>query len=99
VAEIDIQRKEGPGIWPWILGALALLLVIGAVLYFTGNDRDDTTPTRTEQVDPARTAPGTTAPGTTTPGTAPGAAPGTTTPGATTPGDTVPRTPGTGPGT
>jgi hypothetical protein len=40
MAEIDIQKKEGPPIVPIVLGVLALVLIIAAVWYFTGNDDD-----------------------------------------------------------
>ncbi len=106
MADIDIQRKEGPGMWPWILGAIALILVIGAVLMVTGSDDtaradrngEPAAPAATEtwpQQDPAYDDPATTpaTPGT-TPETAPGStAPGTV-PGTDRPGDD-PRTPGT----
>jgi hypothetical protein len=39
VADIDIQKKEGPGIWPWILGIAVLALVVWGVMEMTGNDR------------------------------------------------------------
>lgn len=37
MANIEIQRKQGPGMWPWLIGALALVLVIWAVFEFTGD--------------------------------------------------------------
>lgn len=39
MAEINVERKEGGSIWPWIIGMLALLL-IGWLLY-SMFDRDD----------------------------------------------------------
>jgi hypothetical protein len=39
MADIDIQKKEGPGIWPWILGVAVLALVVWGVIEMTGNDR------------------------------------------------------------
>jgi hypothetical protein len=44
MAEIDIQEKKGPGAWPWILGIIALLLLVGVIWAVMGNDdeRDDT---------------------------------------------------------
>jgi uncharacterized phage infection (PIP) family protein YhgE len=41
MADIHIQKKEGPPILPILLGLLALGAVIAIVLLFTGNDRDD----------------------------------------------------------
>jgi hypothetical protein len=84
MTNIDIQKKEGPGIWPWLIGALALVLVIWAVVEFTGTGTDrGAAPPATEQA-PAETYPPVTptdpyapdpyappAPGT-EPGTAPG---------------------------
>jgi hypothetical protein len=40
VANIDIQKKEGPPILPILLGLLAIGAVIAAVWLFTGNDDD-----------------------------------------------------------
>jgi hypothetical protein len=40
MADIDIQKKEGPPILPIVLGVLALVAIIAAVLLFTGNDDD-----------------------------------------------------------
>jgi hypothetical protein len=43
MADIDIQKKEGPPILPIILGVLALVAVIAAFLLFrNGDDRADT---------------------------------------------------------
>jgi hypothetical protein len=42
MADIDIQKKEGPPILPIILGVLAIGAIIAAVLLFTGNDEDRT---------------------------------------------------------
>lgn len=39
MAEINVERKEGGSIWPWIIGLLALLLV--GWLLFSMFDRDD----------------------------------------------------------
>jgi hypothetical protein len=45
MADIDIQKKEGPPILPIVLGVLALVAVIAAVVWFTGNG-DDVATTR-----------------------------------------------------
>ncbi|CAN5856023.1 hypothetical protein BH23GEM9_BH23GEM9_35260 [soil metagenome] len=37
MADIDIQRKEGPPVLPILLGVLAIGAIIAAVLLFTGN--------------------------------------------------------------
>lgn len=44
MAQIDIQKKEGPPTWVWIAGVIALLLVAGVVWALVTNDgdRDDT---------------------------------------------------------
>jgi len=43
MAEIDIQEKQGGPIWPWILGILAVLVLVGVIWAVTrpGDDRDD----------------------------------------------------------
>lgn len=110
MANIDIQKKKGPGVWPFVIGALALVLVIWAVVEFTGNDTMDTTaPATTEQQQwetqpppPPPPGPGV-APDPAAPGTQPGTQPGATQPGTldpagTTPGATDPATQGTLPG-
>jgi hypothetical protein len=51
MADIDIQRKRGPGIWPWILGIAVLALVVWGVIEMTGNDR-----TAADPMDPAAPA-------------------------------------------
>jgi hypothetical protein len=43
MANIDIQKKEGPPILPILLGVLAVAAVIVAVWLFTRNDDDSTT--------------------------------------------------------
>ena len=40
MAEIDIQKKQGPPAWAWILGLIALLVVIGVVWAVMGTDDD-----------------------------------------------------------
>jgi hypothetical protein len=40
MADIDIQKKSGPGIWPWIVGLLLLVLVVWGVTRLTGTDDD-----------------------------------------------------------
>jgi hypothetical protein len=48
MAEIDIQKKEGTPVWAWIVGLIALLLVVGVIWAVMGND-DDRTDTRVGQ--------------------------------------------------
>jgi len=48
MAEIDIQKKEGTPVWAWIVGLLALLLVVGVIWAVMGTD-DDRTDTRVGQ--------------------------------------------------
>lgn len=42
MAEIEIQKKEGPPAWIWIVGILALLVLVGVIWALTqgGDDRD-----------------------------------------------------------
>jgi hypothetical protein len=44
MAQIDIQKKEGPPSWVWIAGVIALLVVVAVVWAVMSNDdgRDDT---------------------------------------------------------
>jgi hypothetical protein len=70
MADLDIQKKEGPPILPIILGVLAIAAIIAAVLLFRGDDDDYTDTT-------AGTQPYDTAAVARTPGV--GAAPGTAT--------------------
>lgn len=44
MAQIDIQKNEGPPAWVWIAGVIALLVVVGVVWAVMSNDgdRDDT---------------------------------------------------------
>lgn len=45
MAEIDIQEKQGQPTWMWILGIIALLVLVGVIWAVTrsGDDRDDAT--------------------------------------------------------
>jgi hypothetical protein len=48
MADIDIQKKQGPGVWPWVIGVAVLALVVWGVaqMFDTRDDRalvDDTT--------------------------------------------------------
>jgi hypothetical protein len=98
VADINIQEKRGPGIWPWIIGALVLVLIVWGVTQMTRDDHD----AGTAADQPGMTAPAAErAPGEPAPGTRPGAAdPGTTTPGTGDPGAGMGTGQGTGaPGT
>jgi len=42
MADINIERKEGPPIVPILLGVLAVIAIIAALIWFTGNDEPDT---------------------------------------------------------
>jgi hypothetical protein len=91
MANIDIQQKRGPGIWPWIAGLAVLALIIWGVMEMT-NDRtaatDTTAQPAAEQTPVMPPPPGmTTPPGQAAPGAGPGEpgpAPAQTEPGATT---------------
>jgi hypothetical protein len=43
MAEIDIQEKRGQPMWVWIVGILALVVLVGVIWALTtrGDDRDD----------------------------------------------------------
>ncbi|MGI8546055.1 MAG: hypothetical protein ACR2M1_01780 [Gemmatimonadaceae bacterium] len=108
MAEIPIQRKTGPNIWPWIIG-LVVLALLGWFLFGRNNNNAIATSTTDSTammntapgaatapaVNPAGTPGATMTPGTTTPATPGTMTPGTTTPGTTTPGTMTPGTPGT----
>jgi hypothetical protein len=47
VAEIPIQPKRGAGIWPWIIGAIVVLLLLWFLLNRRA-DTDDVTPAGTD---------------------------------------------------
>jgi hypothetical protein len=54
MADIDIQEKRGPGLWPWLIGLVALALVVWGVVQYMDNDEDlVATTTAEEQVTPA----------------------------------------------
>jgi penicillin G amidase len=110
VADINLEKKSGPGPWVWIAGLVVLALVVWGVMEFTGNDRragDDrqTTPAaeqwevEQQQQPLPRTEPYTPPPGgQQDPNT--GVRPGTTNPaGLDDTGARTPTGPGTGPGT
>ena len=52
MANIDIEKKEGGSVWPWILGLLLLVAVLAFVFWPHDNDRDNDTDgvAATEQV-------------------------------------------------
>jgi hypothetical protein len=43
MAEIDIQEKQGQPMWVWVLGILALLVLVGVIwaVMRNGDDRDE----------------------------------------------------------
>lgn len=41
MADINVERKRGGGMLPWILGLLALLLLIWLLSRFLGGDGDE----------------------------------------------------------
>lgn len=55
MADIDIQEKRKGAVWPWIVGALALVLVVWGVSEMMGGDDDEFVATSAEElvVDPA----------------------------------------------
>lgn len=54
MADIDIQEKRKASVWPWIIGALALILVVWGVSEMLGGDDDEFVATTTDEmvVDP-----------------------------------------------
>ncbi|TVP46220.1 MAG: hypothetical protein EA350_07590 [Gemmatimonadales bacterium] len=44
MAEIDIQKKEGTPTWAWIVGLVALLVLVGVIWAIMGTDDDTTEP-------------------------------------------------------
>lgn len=59
VADIDIERKKGGGIWPWILGLLLLGLLAWGLSRCSGDDADDSAavPVTDTAVAPSAVAP------------------------------------------
>lgn len=54
MADIDIQEKKG-SIWPWVIGLLALVLVVWVGMEMLGNDEEEfaaTTPGMEQPADP-----------------------------------------------
>jgi hypothetical protein len=95
VADINLEKKSGPGAWAWIAGLVVLALIVWGVMEFTGDDRraDDeaqTTPAAEQwQVEQPQQPLPRTEPYTPPPGDP--AQPGTQ-------GPAAPGQPGTGPG-
>jgi hypothetical protein len=65
MAEIDIQKKQGQPAWVWIVGVVALLVVVGVIWAATRDDgthddpgvRQDTVPTQTSAIPAGYDAP------------------------------------------
>ncbi|MEX1183702.1 MAG: hypothetical protein WEF86_10750 [Gemmatimonadota bacterium] len=49
MAEIELRRERGRSIWPWIVGALALVLLVWGVTEFMGTDDEDFVATTAEE--------------------------------------------------
>ncbi len=43
MAEIRIERRRGPGLWPWLIGLVVLALLIWAIAELVNTDRDNKT--------------------------------------------------------
>jgi hypothetical protein len=57
MADIDVERKTGPGIWPWILGLVVLALLAWLIFSMMGrDDRPAAVTTDTVAPEPAPTA-------------------------------------------
>lgn len=39
MADINVERKRGPGIWPWIIGLIILALILWWLFARGGDDR------------------------------------------------------------
>ncbi len=81
MADINVERKQGPGIWPWIIGIIILALIAWWLFARGRNDRAEPTPA----VDTTVVAPG---------AGATGAGMGVQGAMGTMPGDTMARMPG-----
>ena len=44
MADINVERKQGPGIWPWIIGVIILALILWWLFARGRNDRAEPTP-------------------------------------------------------
>jgi hypothetical protein len=91
MADIHVQKRSGPGVWPFVVGALALVLVIWAIVEYTGSDAEQTAAPPAAEQQQWETQPGV-APDPYAPGDPAIDPPGTT------PGATDPATQGTLPG-
>ncbi len=87
MAEIRIERKRGPSIWPWVIGLIVLALLIWAIAELVNTDRDNKTMAVADSAgvpEANAAAPGAMAPS--TPGAQPAPAPGTVAPATEQPG-------------
>ena len=41
MAEIDVERRGERNVWPWVIGALALILLAAALVSLMGSDEPD----------------------------------------------------------
>ncbi len=58
MAEIRIERRRGPSLWPWVIGLIVLALLIWAIAELVNTDRDNQTMAAADTVGaPASTAP------------------------------------------
>ncbi len=77
MAEIRIERKRGPSLWPWLIGLVVLALLIWAIAELVNTDRDNKTMAAADSTNTPvanATAPAAMAPS--TPGASPTPAPG-----------------------
>jgi hypothetical protein len=44
VADINVERKQGPGIWPWIIGVIILALILWWLFARGRTDRTEPAP-------------------------------------------------------
>ncbi len=41
MADIDVERRGGRNVWPWVIGALALVLLVAALVSLLGGGEPD----------------------------------------------------------
>ncbi len=76
MAEIRIERKPGPSLWPWVIGLVVLALLIWAIAELVNTDRDNKTMAAADEANaPVANAAAPGAPAPSAPGAQPTASP------------------------
>ncbi len=86
MADIRIERRRGPGLWPWLVGLIVLVLLIWAIAELVNTDRDNKTMAADEASVPEANAAAPNAMAPPAPGAQPTAAPGAALPATERPG-------------